>query len=72
MKDKLKKYLDSKNIKKAYEEGNTKDTQIVIYGKIGHAEVNGLVGQTDGSAVVIEEFKDSGKIIKIRAEINEK
>lgn len=28
--------------------------QIVIYGKIGHAEVNGLVGQTDGKAIVIE------------------
>jgi 4-hydroxy-3-methylbut-2-enyl diphosphate reductase len=51
-----------KNIKKAYEEGNTKDTQIVIYGKIGHAEVNGLVGQTDGSAVVIESADDLHKI----------
>lgn len=29
------------------------DTQIVIYGKPGHAEVNGLVGQTGGTAVVI-------------------
>jgi len=28
--------------------------QIVIYGKRGHAEVNGLVGQTDGSAIVVE------------------
>lgn len=28
--------------------------QIVIYGKKGHAEVNGLVGQTDGEAIVIE------------------
>lgn len=30
------------------------DTQIVIYGKKGHAEVNGLVGQTDGRAIVID------------------
>lgn len=29
--------------------------QIVIYGKRGHAEVNGLVGQTDGHAIVIED-----------------
>ena len=29
-------------------------TQIVIYGKKGHAEVNGLVGQTEGRAIVIE------------------
>jgi 4-hydroxy-3-methylbut-2-en-1-yl diphosphate reductase len=29
------------------------DIQIVIYGKEGHAEVNGLVGQTGGKAIVI-------------------
>ena len=29
-------------------------TQIVIYGKRGHAEVLGLVGQTDGKAIVLE------------------
>ena len=28
--------------------------QIVIYGKTGHAEVNGLVGQTNGNAIVVE------------------
>ena len=28
--------------------------QIVIYGKRGHAEVLGLVGQTEGNAIVIE------------------
>ncbi|MDE6170751.1 MAG: 4-hydroxy-3-methylbut-2-enyl diphosphate reductase [Duncaniella sp.] len=28
--------------------------QIVIYGKSGHAEVNGLVGQTNGEAIVVE------------------
>ncbi len=32
--------------------------QIVIYGKPGHAEVNGLVGQTDGHAIVIESIAD--------------
>ncbi len=31
-----------------------RDTQIVIYGKNGHAEVLGLVGQTQGKAIVIE------------------
>ncbi len=31
---------------------------IVIYGKPGHAEVNGLVGQTGGSAVVIQDKSD--------------
>lgn len=32
--------------------------QIVIYGKTGHAEVNGLVGQTDGHAIVVETAAD--------------
>ena len=31
-------------------------TQIVIYGRRGHAEVNGLVGQTDSRAIVIESI----------------
>ena len=30
--------------------------QIVIYGKIGHAEVNGLVGQTESHAIVVEDI----------------
>ena len=30
--------------------------QIVIFGKVGHAEVLGLVGQTDGTAVVVENL----------------
>lgn len=30
--------------------------QIVIYGKRGHAEVNGLVGQTEGTAIVVEDM----------------
>lgn len=31
---------------------------ILIYGKVGHAEVNGLVGQTRGEAVVIQDKED--------------
>ena len=38
------------------------DAQIVIYGKIGHAEVIGLEGQTDGNAIVIEDENDLSKI----------
>lgn len=30
--------------------------QIIILGKIGHAEVLGLIGQTDGSAIVVENI----------------
>lgn len=33
--------------------------QIVIFGKNGHAEVLGLVGQTEGRAIVIERFDDA-------------
>lgn len=44
-----------KRIKTAYEEGG----QIVIYGKNGHAEVIGLVGQTNGEATVIENLEDA-------------
>ena len=35
---------------------------IVIYGKPGHAEVNGLVGQTGGEAVVVSSLEDMEKI----------
>ena len=37
-------------------------TQIVIFGKKGHAEVLGLVGQTQGTAIVIESFDDVKKL----------
>ena len=30
--------------------------QIIIFGKIGHAEVLGLIGQTEGNAIVVENF----------------
>ena len=49
-------------IKKAYENAPTEDTQIVIYGHHGHAEVNGLVGQTDGKAIVIEDESELNKV----------
>lgn len=34
---------------------------IMIYGKHGHAEVKGLVGQTSGEAIVIEQFSELEK-----------
>ena len=36
--------------------------QIVIFGKKGHAEVLGLVGQTKSSAIVIENFDEAKKL----------
>ena len=41
-------------IKKEYDSDPEHKNQIVIFGKNGHAEVLGLVGQTDGHAIVIE------------------
>lgn len=50
-----------KRIHRCYVESG-QGTQIVIYGKRGHAEVNGLVGQTDGSAIVVECVDDVEKL----------
>jgi 4-hydroxy-3-methylbut-2-enyl diphosphate reductase len=41
---------------------NHGQTQIVIYGKNGHAEVLGLVGQTGGEAIVIEEPEEACRL----------
>lgn len=49
-----------KRIRREYEQNA--DTQIVIFGKNGHAEVLGLVGQTDGKAVVIENLGEASKL----------
>ena len=47
-------------IRKTYLEH--RDAQIVIYGKAGHAEVIGLQGQTNNTAIIIESEKDLDKI----------
>lgn len=51
-----------KRIKKTYLETKEKGGQILIYGKKGHAEVNGLVGQTQGTAMVIECIEDLNEV----------
>lgn len=40
----------------------SRDPQIVIYGKEGHAEVNGLVGQTGDRAIVVQNLDELDKI----------
>jgi 4-hydroxy-3-methylbut-2-enyl diphosphate reductase len=45
-----------RRIKRQYD--NDSDKQIVIFGKNGHAEVLGLVGQTNSHAIVIESLDD--------------
>ncbi|MCZ4693211.1 4-hydroxy-3-methylbut-2-enyl diphosphate reductase [Ancylomarina euxinus] len=51
-----------KRIKKTYWETLENGGQILIYGKKGHAEVNGLVGQTEGHAKVVERVEDLKEI----------
>ena len=48
--------------KKAYDTSIDNDTQIVIYGHHGHAEINGLVGQTEGKAIVIEDESELNRV----------
>lgn len=42
--------------------GQSSHTQIVIFGKVGHAEVIGLQGQTDNTAIVVESPADLEKV----------
>ena len=49
-----------RRIKKQYDANP--EAQIVIFGKNGHAEVLGLVGQTESRAIVIETFDDVVKL----------
>ena len=51
-----------RKIKKSYDTRTSNNDQILIYGKVGHAEVNGLVGQTNGEAIVLETPGDLDKV----------
>jgi 4-hydroxy-3-methylbut-2-enyl diphosphate reductase len=54
-----------KKIKRQFEANSQQpaaNSQIVIFGKNGHAEVLGLVGQTQSTAIVIESFEDVRKL----------
>ena len=52
-----------KRIKQEYKQkDDIQKKQIVIYGKNGHAEVLGLVGQTDGKAIVVEKLDEVKKL----------
>ena len=49
-------------IKQEYLADTNHEKQIVIFGKNGHAEVLGLVGQTEGNAIVIESPDEVSKL----------
>ena len=54
----IKKQYDSRN----EDQATNGEKQIVIFGKPGHAEVLGLVGQTENNAIVIASFEDVKKL----------
>jgi len=49
-------------IKEGYEEIKAIDGQVIIFGKEGHAEVTGLLGQTKNDAIIITTIQDLEKI----------
>lgn len=50
------------SVKEVYSGMKDAGGQVVIFGKRGHAEVNGLVGQTDGNAIVISGIEELDSI----------
>ena len=51
-----------KRIKRKYNETSDHPPQIVSYGKKSHAEVHGLIGQTEETAIIIENKEDLDKL----------
>ena len=49
-----------KRVKKEYQQSD--GSQIVIFGRPGHAEVLGLVGQTEGHAIVLDKLSDAEQL----------
>jgi 4-hydroxy-3-methylbut-2-enyl diphosphate reductase len=45
-----------KSIREAWERLHPQGGQVIIFGKVGHAEVLGLLGQVGGDAVVVEDL----------------
>ena len=63
-----------REIKKTYEFYNKRGIQIIIFGKIGHAEVLGLSGQVSNNAIIIDSYesmleKIESKVIDLRLPI---
>ena len=72
LQERIKKEYDEKvksskgeKLKRSMDNGQwsmVNDKQIVIFGKAGHAEVIGLVGQTEETAIIIESADDAKKL----------
>ena len=49
-------------IKEGYEDIKKIDGQVIIFGKEGHAEVTGLLGQTKNNAIIVTTIEDLNKV----------
>mgnify|MGYP001449291023 CR=1 FL=1 len=49
-------------IKEGYEDIKKIDGQVIIFGKEGHAEVTGLLGQTKNNAIIVTTVEDLDKV----------
>lgn len=49
-------------VKVAFDDVESKDGQVVVYGQKGHAEVLGLVGQTNNKAIVVTTEEDLDQV----------
>lgn len=49
-------------VKRGFEKLQTEKGQLILLGKKGHAEINGLNGQTGNKAIIIEDEKDLQQI----------
>ncbi len=49
-------------VKHAFDSGKAANSQIVLYGQVGHAEVIGLAGQTGDEAIIVTTEEDLAKI----------
>lgn len=49
-------------VRTSFDDVKKHNGQVVIYGETGHAEVNGLVGQTNGEAIILTGEHDLHKI----------
>jgi len=58
----IKRQYDSNNQPESPSQSFKSAAQIVIFGKKGHAEVLGLVGQTHSNAIVIEHFDEVSQL----------
>jgi len=51
-----------KKVKKGYEKESKQNGQVVVYGKHGHPEIIGLLGQTEQNAIVISSEAEFDKV----------